>query len=410
MGISSRRGIAGCAASCALGALCSAGSAQQALCTDGYASLQSKFDTGVTVVVGPAKTTGLAERSCSAFLQWDKNKLVVAEQAAQVDVDLLGADVGLNVPVVAFEVRQGDSDPLARYEIYSLQKPPRLLRRLSGAQSYSTADVDLDGRVAIWADDAGAFDGMDGLLVGMLATPPMAVLRFEQGQLVDAGAEFQPQFDAQIAALRREIDADSARTFKQTDGRLATSTLGADELNRVLAVKARVLELAWLFLSSGRVPDAWDTLREYWPAADLDRIRGEIGLRRAKGIRSQVDGIASGKSNPGASKNAPVFDQLGDRWRGESSLAFQRAGVDSLPRGIRLSRPEPEHAPEMVPGEKEWLDLVVDSAGKVRAASMISPDHDDELLEASKSWKFIPAFRSEHPVACRFKMFVYPYR
>ena len=381
--------------------------AQDALCTHGYASLESKFDTGVTVVVGPAKSGDFSERSCAASLQWDRQHLAVASDVAEIDVDLLGADLGLNLPVAAFQIRKSDQDRFATYAVYSLQKPPHLLRTVSGAENYTAGDVELDGRVAIWTDDASAFDGIDGLPRSAFATVPTIVLRFEAGKLVDAGSEFRPYFDRQIQSLRVALDPEDVRAFKESNGAPDDSR---DARNQVSKVKLYVLGLVWSFLYSGREPDAWSTLAEYWPGSDVDRIRKEITARMAKGIRSQVDGVSSEVPPAGTLKKVAVYDQTGNGWKDGSGINFVSAGVDKIPRGLCLRRPELEPGSQAVQQTREWLNLVIDSAGKVRFAEMVSPEKDDALLSASKEWKFIPAFRGGRPVACRFRTFVSPYR
>jgi hypothetical protein len=49
------------------------------------------------------------------------------------------------------------------------------------------------------------------------------------------------------------------------------------------------------------------------------------------------------------------------------------------------------------------LELVIDSAGKVRSAEVLgSPQSIDEgLIKSTSDWKFIPAYSASEPVACR---------
>jgi hypothetical protein len=75
------------------------------LCSDGYDKFEAKFTTGVTVSVGAARNGKLARQTCEATLRWDKQDLVVVPEAAQADVDVLGVDLGLGVPVVAFQTK-----------------------------------------------------------------------------------------------------------------------------------------------------------------------------------------------------------------------------------------------------------------------------------------------------------------
>jgi hypothetical protein len=70
-----------------------------------------------------------------------------------------------------------------------------------------------------------------------------------------------------------------------------------------------------------------------------------------------------------------------------------------------LRRPPPE-AGETLSREDEIVELVVDAAGKVRSAKIIN-GVDKKLVEAAPGWHFIPAFRDDRPVACRFRLKVW---
>jgi hypothetical protein len=49
------------------------------------------------------------------------------------------------------------------------------------------------------------------------------------------------------------------------------------------------------------------------------------------------------------------------------------------------------------------LNLVIDSAGKVRSVEVMGNDQriDEGLLKSTSNWKFIPAFSDGQPVASR---------
>jgi hypothetical protein len=128
---------------------------QWVLCEDGEGRFETQFRTGVTVLVEAAKSGGLASRKCSAELHWGETSLAVTPTDAQVDVDVLGADLGLGGPTVAFVLRSADDEWHARYLIYSLEKPARLLRTITGGDDYSAEDADFDGRIAIWTGGRG---------------------------------------------------------------------------------------------------------------------------------------------------------------------------------------------------------------------------------------------------------------
>jgi hypothetical protein len=85
---------------------------QRSLCSDGFGTFSSKFQTGVTVTVGASKNGGFASHACDASLGWRKSVMHVVVGAYLVDIDVLGADLGLGAPVVAFRVNDAESDKL----------------------------------------------------------------------------------------------------------------------------------------------------------------------------------------------------------------------------------------------------------------------------------------------------------
>jgi hypothetical protein len=50
---------------------------------------------------------------------------------------------------------------------------------------------------------------------------------------------------------------------------------------------------------------------------------------------------------------------------------------------------------------EERIDLVIDAAGKIRSTKFVGETEDKELMAATAGWKFIPAFKGDHAVACR---------
>jgi hypothetical protein len=164
-------------------------------------------------------------------------------------------------------------------------------------------------------------------------------------------------------------------------------------------VKIKVLEIVWSYLYSGREQEAWRSLAEMWPASDVNRVRATALDARAHGIRAEVDGVSTGGPG-GKKKRVALFDVT-------SGSAPNKSGIVS-PRPIQLRRP-PSSAPEQsLPESELLLDLVIDSAGKVRSAE---PDGkmkwvDPDLLNATAEWKFIPAFKGGRPVASRLRLAV----
>jgi hypothetical protein len=382
--------------------------ARSVLCRGGNGNFDAEFRTGVKVHVGAARSGGaatFARRLCAARLSWDNQELAVATGDLQVDLDAFGVDLGDGVPVAAFQIKKSDADCCMDYRIYSLEEPPRLLRTITGGEFFSASDMDLDGSVEIWTDDAAALDGFDKLTLGELDSAPTVVFRFTHGQLRDVSAEFQSYFDDEIARIGAGILPQDREDFKNSDGKLAAIPTPAwtERLHHLRMVKIKVLEIVWAYLYSGRAQDAWHTLAEMWPPADMDRIRTALLKTQALGIHSQAEATSTGPSK-GKKKHAHIFD------------AVSRSGPENKlqvvpPTAILLQRPPlSETQPQGPPEPEVLLDLVVDAAGKVRSAESAGrmKSVDPELIHAASTWKFIPAFKDGRAVASRLHLTVSP--
>jgi hypothetical protein len=403
-------------------ALNCAGQTRDVVCTGGSGSFRSKFSTGVTVRVGAVKDEEFAGRACEATLNWDLKETVVEPRAWQVDVDAMGIDLGLGTPVVTLQTKQTDAGGLMKYEIYSLKRPPQRLREITGGDWYSAADTDLDGRVEIWTNDAAAVNGFENIPLNALDFAPPVVLRFEQKRLLDVGAEFQADFDRRIAALRAKLDAQQLSDFKRSDGKLAGLFPPTPaEWALLRATKVKVIEIVWCYLYSAREQDAWNALAEMWPPADVARIRAAILSAQARGIRREVDGVAPAPSGFQKKKRVLIYDRIAGVAEGSSSdLAYARSPglvgpgendptfqADTFPVRILMNRPVPPEGSGGNLRAEVPVNLVIDSAGKVRSAKAAGVA-DEALVEATAGWKFIPAFKSGHPVASRLLMGVTP--
>jgi hypothetical protein len=370
------------------------------LCSDGSGGFQAESPVGVSVRVGAARNGALALRACEATLGWEKNTLTVASAVPQLDLDAFGVDLGLGFPVAAFQVKKSENDWCPEYRVYSLTKPPRLLRTISGGEFFNAADTDLDGRVEIWTNDAGAIRDFENLTIGDLDAPPAIVLRFERGRLLDVSSEFQSHFDQEISQVRKELDSEALHNFMNSDGKLSSNTqLSAEQMHQLRGAKAKVLEIVWCYLYSGREQQAWHSLAEMWPTEDVDRIRAAIVSARARGIGAQVDGASSGP--PGRrNKRAQIFDAIRES-------GGKQTGV-TPPEPILLRYP-PLNTPDQhsLPSEA-LVDLVIDSAGKVRSAEATgkATPADTLLVAAASGWRFIPAFRNGRAVASRTRLAV----
>jgi hypothetical protein len=407
------------------------------VCTNGEGNFSARFETGVTVTAGATKQHGLAERSCEAALISGDRRLTVVEGAAEVDVDVMGADLGLGEPVVAIQFRKSEFDKRTTYEIYSLKKTPQLLRSFSGSAFFSAADYKLDGKIDIRTVDAAAVDGFEGIPLSSFDFVPPVFLRLENHKLVDVSAEYRQDFDQRIAELRAGLDRAVLAEFKQSDGVLASGfRMPTEQFRALLMVKIRVLEIVWAYLYSGRDDDAWHALGEMWPAPDVDRIRVAILDARKRGMRAQADEVST--SGPRRTRRLPLFGparapegngnvtappeknnaiNLGEATSGgetQRSAGDRLMVADSNPIAIYMRE-------ECAPGdcalqgnEEVLMDLVVDDAGKVRSAKLVEATlHGpavDALLKDALSWKFIPAFKMGRPAACEMEQAVSLYR
>jgi len=382
--------------------------ARTVLCSGGNGNFDAEFRTGVKVHVGAARNEGVATfamRACAAKLSWEKQELLVATGASQLDLDAFGVDLGNGVLVAAFQIKKSDTDCCMDYRIYSLEEPPRLLRTITGGEFFSASDVDLDGSVEIWTDDAAAVDGFEKLTLGELDSAPTVVFRFTHGQLRDVSSEFQPYFDNEIAGIRAGIHPQDLEDFKNSDGKLAAipTPASTERLHHLRMVKIKVLEIVWAYLYSGREQDAWRSLAEMWPSADVDRIRVALVNARARGIHAQADGTSTGPRQ-GKKKHAHIFDAVSRSGPGNKLEVVP-------PQAILLQHPPLSEIQQQGPAESEsLLDLVLDGSGKVRSAEPAGKVKwvDPELINAAWTWKFIPAFRDGRPVACRLRITVSP--
>ena len=388
---------------------------QDITCDGGSGAYRTEFSTGVTVDVGPMRKGAFAERACSAKLVAKGQEIPVVDDAGQVAIDILGADLGFGKPVVAFQIDETGRGSHVVYQIYSLSKPAALLYKLSGGDRYSAADTDLDGRVEIWTDDAVAVDQFEGIPKADLDFAPTVVLRFEKGHLVDAGSEFVSYYDAEISKLRSQMNQADLAEFEQSDGRLSFKSPGSNaNLHRLIRTKISVLEVIWAYLYSGREEQAWSALDELWPSQDVTRVRSAISDVHSRGILHGVERSSSHKGHAhghvhiyDAVDNSPTVTNLNPY--GGAPNPSQAEPPVTQPKSILLRRPTPPPDGGSVPSENEIMELVVDAAGKVRSAQVLKAT-DAPLVRAASGWHFIPAFHSGSPVACRFRLNVWTLR
>jgi hypothetical protein len=407
-----------CAASC----LCP-GQTQSVICNEGGGSFQKEFTTGVTVRVGAVRKKGLSTRACEAKLIWKNQEVQVIPAAFQIDIDLLGAYIGLGEPVVAFQVKKTDADFRSEYRIYSLEKPCRLLRTITGGDRYNAEDTNLDNEFEIWTTDASGVNNFENLPFSSLDFAPSVALRFEDHKLIDVSSKFKSHYDLQIAEVRAHLDPLELRDFKSSDGILSMDIpMPSERRHLLMRTKIKVLEIVWSYLYSGREKEAWAALQEMWPAVDVERIRASMQNARNHGILSGTDGISGRISLPRHKNSAIIFDAVPPKEfsnyieNGSIDMTVtHRAGLtgyilgkdtDTLPEPILLLRPLLLSDQEALSKSEQKVVLVIDAAGKVHSAE--SDERGDKaLIDATAGWKFIPAYKNGHPVASQFPYVVW---
>jgi hypothetical protein len=386
------------------------------LCIQDTNKFHTFSHTQVEVTVAPPQSGGFGQHECRADLKWGNGSLLVADSAAEVDLDLFEVDLEGLGPVAAFQVKESAAQCCSDYRIYSLTTPVRLVRTLHGGH-FLGADTDLDGRVEIWAEDRAAIDGLDGLTQVEIKYPPTYVLRFEQGRLLDASSDFEDHFDHVVAKVRGAMTPEDLRAFLLSDGKLELSADKVEQWRKLRATKVQVLEIVWAYLYTGRESQAWKALHAMWPAADVPRIQGLIVKARSAGIATQIDGV----SNPTASRTKPMVSedppttpstkitQIDTSVQPKHAQIFPKEEVTPA-APIYMWRPQPSDPNgRAVPDEDEWVDLIIDSAGKVRSVKWTNRGmpRDQVLMAYAFLWKFIPALRHGHSVASELRFAVF---
>jgi hypothetical protein len=298
------------------------------------------------------------------------------------------------------------------------------LRTITGEDFFSAADTMLDGSVEIWTTDAAAVRGFEGLPPGAFDSAPPVVLRFEKKKLIDVSSEFRPYFDREIGTLHSQLNARQLSDFKQSDGRLSNEHWMENHPPALLATKVKVLEIVWCYLYSGREQEAWKTLAEMWPPSDLDRIRTAMADAQARGIRAQVDGVSHNVLPFRQAQRADIYEGAGADSGFTSPPQYEHylhaEHTDTAPVQILLRLLPSRNAKHWA--ETKQMELVIDEAGKVRSARIMTPlldkdavpeaanapcaEFDQDWLAAAAGWKYIPAFKLGHPKPFHFMLVV----
>jgi hypothetical protein len=392
-----------------------------AVCENGVGSFSAISNTGVSVYVGSQKTEGFGTRDCMLSLGFKGATNVVVSHAWQLDVDAMGVDLGLGTPVLALATKATDTTRFATYQLYSLKGVPHLIREITGSDSYSAKDSDLDGQINIWAHDSVAVDGFDDIPLASFDFPPTVVLRFEKRRLIDVSADFQETFDQQIALMRSRLNPEDLHAFKSSDGLASQSGLESKiNLHRLLMAKVAVLEIVFAYLYSGREEEAWKTLTELWPSVDFERVRAAIIRARTTGLLHQVEEIKQFSKRSQSRHQSPVYSAppektneskaslhppipigLGDMEAPAGSGQNPSASfvADTGPIAIHLYMSQTENEGSASLDDRRMVHLLIDESGKVHSIRF-DGQPIRQIQESVSGWRFIPAYKFGRAVAC----------
>jgi hypothetical protein len=141
-----------------------------------------------------------------------------------------------------------------------------------------------------------------------------------------------------------------------------------------------------------------------WPPADLERIRTAMVSAQSRGLRSQVDGV-SHQAPPHQKKHSFIYRHIPPSGSNVPSEVRERL-ADTIPQRLVWMAAPPHNAEHWDEGIE--AELVIDEAGKVRSVRMKAAKFKDEpnqdWIDASAGWKYIPAFKDGHPSAFRWKL------
>jgi len=216
---------------------------------------------------------------CRAILNSSKSHTTVAEDWA-LNVDKIsGSDVnGDGKADLVIDGYSGGDHCCFTYSIVALSEPPRVLRKIQ-SRSPLSFNKQSDGSVIIHGADT-SFDYF--IIPHFAAVIPQVFLRVEGDRLVNAGSQFQDQYDQQIAEARSQLTQADLDKFRQSSYHQKMFT---DQIPTVHRVLTMVLD----YLYSGRETQAWQTIDDLWPVSDRSRIKDLILERRRRGVMSQLN-------------------------------------------------------------------------------------------------------------------------
>ena len=232
---------------------------------------------GYTLRLLPAGKSGNVR--CRATLTASNGKVttVTADWALTVD-KISGTDInGDGKPELVLDGYSGGAHCCYSYTIIGLGQTHQVLRTLH-SQVPMTFEGQADGSTVIRTGDS-VFDYF--VVPHSDAVIPQLILRMDGNKLLDVGAQFHKEYDAQIEQARAQLSSQDLEKFHQA--RLGDRMFG----DQTLTVH-RVLVIVLNYLYSGREAQAWQALTELWPPSDQARIKSLILERRNRGLLKEV--------------------------------------------------------------------------------------------------------------------------
>jgi len=238
---------------------------------------------GFTINVAPDN----GEYGCRAKIVSLKGKLVFEYDNWGIDiVPVSGKDInGDGAPDVVLEGFSGGAHCCWTYSVISLGQQPGLIREFKNRAPASFEDLKGNGHVEILVRDGG-FDEFDRV-AHPFSPFPLLILRLRGRKFLDVGPGFVSVYDKEIRSEHNRLKPINLETFLHSDPTQIHDDIGYEETQR--AVSLIILD----YLYSGRTGEAWKSLKQFWPAADSERIRQEMLDQYCNGLRKNL-GVSAG--------------------------------------------------------------------------------------------------------------------
>jgi hypothetical protein len=161
--------------------------------------------------------------------------------------------------------------------IISLDRKPQLLHLFSNSSPVKF-EKQPDGATVIRSAD-GVFSYF--IIPPTQAVVPNVLLQMKGDQLVDVSSQFPELYDKQIEQARSELTPAAIASFRKADYH---TKLFTDQFPTV----QKVLTIVLNYVYSGREEKAWEALNDYWPPADISRVKSLILERRNRGLLANL--------------------------------------------------------------------------------------------------------------------------